>query len=151
MFWFNSSNKARVAVLFCLIVLVVGGGIIAYRMLFAHRAAFSPLLKSSYSGTLTIGICPNTCFSEPMDILVSAQSQGGSIIGEVNFHPPPGGINTCSFTGMVIAKKHLAFLCYFDGEADPDNFNGFIYPDGHLAGTVTRKNGGVGVASWNVS
>src|SRR6266699_2366880 len=120
MFWFNSSNKARVAVLFCLIVLVVGGGIIAYRMLFAHRAAFSPLLKSSYSGTLTIVICPNTCFSEHMELLVSAQ-------------------------------QHLAFLCCFDGEADPDNFTGFIYPDGHLAGTVTRKNGGVGVASWNVS
>ena len=63
---------------------------------------------------------------------------------------PPGGINTCSFTGMVIAKKHLAFQCYFDGEADPDNFNGFIYPDRHLAGTVTMKNS-IGVASWNVS
>jgi hypothetical protein len=86
-----------------------------------------------------------------MELLVSAQSQGGSIIGEVNFHPPPGGINTCSFTGMVIAKKHLAFQCYFDGEANPDNFNGSIYPDGHLAGTVSRINGGVGVASWNVS
>jgi len=36
------------------------------------------------------------------------------------------------------------------GEANPDNFNGFIYPDGHLAGTVTMKNG-IGVDSWNVS
>jgi hypothetical protein len=51
---------------------------------------------------------------------------------------------------MVIAKKHLAFLCYFDYLANPDNFNGFIYPDGHLAGAVTMKNG-VGVAGWNVS
>jgi len=29
-------------------------------------------------------------------------------------------------------------------------FNGYIYPDGHLAGTVTRKNS-IGVASWKVS
>jgi hypothetical protein len=147
MSWFNSSSKGRVAVLFCLIVLVVGGGIIAYSMFFAHRATF---LKSSYSGTLTMGRCPNGCFSEPMDLLISAQSQGVSISGEVNFHPPPGGINTCSFTGMVLAKQHLAFQCYFEYIANPDNFTGFIYPDGHLAGTVTMKNG-IGAGSWNVS
>lgn len=126
MSWFNASSKVRVAVLFCLITLVGGGGIIAYSLFFAHRATFSPLLKSSYRGTLTMGICPNGCFSEPMDLLISAQSQGGSISGEVNFHPPPGGINTCSFTGMVTAKNHLAFPCYFEYIANPDDFTGSI-------------------------
>jgi hypothetical protein len=114
MSWFNSSSKVRVAVLFCLIILVVGGGIIAYSMFFAHRATF---LKSSYSGTLTMG-CPKGCFSEPMDLLISTQSQGGSISGEVHFHPSYGGMNTCSFTGMVLAKKQLAFQCYFNDIAE---------------------------------
>src|SRR5258708_34107125 len=114
-------------------------------MFFAHRATF---LKSSYSGTLTMG-CPKGCFSEPMDLLISAQSQGGSISGAVNFHPSYGGINTCSFTGMVIAKKQLFFQCYFIFIANQDNFTGLIIPVGHLQETVPIKIGS-GRGSWTL-